>query len=607
MIMTYHRRLTAFAGLVALILGICGPARAQRLDYAGCVAACEAAFPNVVASEKTCVQTVTAISGELPGLKGFLTGYRCKGRHRKECETWKSIAVEALSQLVQLTSDSSDCRILNSTAIEGWIHIFDTSRACRGDAEVTDFHDLVGKHEDRIGQLNSTARGYTFTLQQMDTSGEYGAHMALCGPGQRPRRYYIWPLLEFNIALEALGQWQSCVSRCKKPTPEQAQLWEIEDRLTALKNELATLVALSDGYRTRREEAARKEVSGVRFPAGCRALFKLRENLTAAQARVDAVSGALARLGVEESYSETIAQELKQQLSDAEAVLSPVTFDAVETACVEEDSESAKLESARRRLLEELLRSESICLKAAGVFDVATSEGEKCEWIGDCSIPLFCKEGLCSGVISVDEVALLLQKARKLRDDGLALELRDEQGLVADSGVFVKRLQTNFESLAAQLDKRGWGKSVGRWKEQFTGELEERMSALEQRIESLASGLADENTRVWAEATLQRLGRGVDRAKTEAERVRQALGQADPVEEPNWLRIRLKDLRNLEGEVKDLENEWAKAADAAAVGQGGGVVLFAVGGAVVLLLVLVSGFLFFRVRRRKRRSGPDSF
>ena len=596
MTMSKTKTLLLASWVFLLAIGLSVEAEAQRLDYDGCVAACEKQFPNILASEASCPLTMTAIRREFPGLKSFLTGYRCTGRHRGECEIWKTAATQALSKLSNLMLDTSDCRTLNAVSIRGWTHHFDTSRACRGDGEVTDFHDIVGQHEARIAKLNETAAGYTYGVERFDLTRDYGDRLPECAPGQKPRAYYVWPILEFFLAFEALPAYQSCVSRCKKPTAEQKALWEIEDRLAKMTRRLDKLAGQRASFKTLREELARENVSGIHFPSACRAFAALQSRLDNITGKVEAVTGVLARLGVEQSYSETVGQDLQEKLGEAEELLATVSFAAVEQACAEEDQRSAELEGTRRQLLEELMRNDSICLRAAGVFDSATSEGEQCNWIGDCSIPLFCREGVCEGEISIDAVSLLLQKARKLKDDGLALELRDETGLIADSGDSLVRLEANMKSLAAQCDKRGWGPSVAGWRDQFAKELEDRMSAVEQRIEVLTTRLGESELGESGRALLRRLGRKVKRTRGEAERLRKALGQADPVEEPSWLRIRLDDLQTLEEEVADMESDLQDALSVEGEEDSG--MVYLLGGAGFLLLLGLLALVFF-VRRKK--------
>ncbi len=585
--------------LLATFLFSSSPA-AARVSYDVCVDRCEAAFPNVVDSEKSCAATITDIHFDLGKVRDFLQEkHRCRGRFRKTCKAWKENAIASLERLSTLTLESSDCRELDAAAIRTEVALFDGIHSCRGDKIVTDIHDLLGHKASYLNQLNALGTRYKFGSERFGMGPDDGGRSPVCDYGQKPRRYYVWPLLQFYLALDSVGAWQSCMSKCRKPTPAQLHLWKVEERFYALK---ATLKELGTEVHRRRNDRRQRRRAEALPDHGCRPFSEAADAVAGLEGTAESAEQRLvALLGSEKPPTRPVTE----LASDVDAVakgLEAIDLDAASEACRREDRKADRLEVRRREILESLALGEPFSLKAVDTFQRAGDRGAPCRWTGECSVPLICTEGACRGAITVQDLGGLLARADALRGRATAIEITDDKGLHPDGSRRVKEVEQEFARLEAEVGSLGWTDALAAWRKRFDEELDGRIRTLGLRIESALDGAVGRCEAAAADARTgcERRIEKIEDLQPLLEGVTQALEGADPVSGARWVRLKTRDLDAIEERLDDiLEKRAVPVEESAHAGVDPAVA--AVAGGLALLLAVAAVLLH---RRRKRARGP---
>ena len=533
-------------------ISLSGVGARARVSYATCVRRCEEVFPNVVSSEKTCAATIRDIHAEFASIKKFLQKkHKCRGRYRKTCKTWKKKAVASLNRLIALTLNTGDCKALDASGIRQELHIFSPAGACRGDKRTTDFHDLMATSRQRVRQLNGMASRYNFVKDRFDPTKDYQGQRPSCAQGQKPSRYYVWPLLQFYFALEGLTDYQLCMSKCKKPTPTQELLWELEDRFVLLKDRLGAIGADEQTFVKERSES-RSSLPGS--PFSCRALSKTERNLSMLRDGFVAVEKQLQSLLPRQNPAPRQVVELKRAINEVESRSEEIDWVKVREKCRQEDELVKKLLQRKRRIGEEILTSEDFSLKAAAMFESSNGKGKECTSVVDCEVPLLCVEGACRGSISLPAVRLLMEHARRLKDKAAKLNIRSADGLLPNAERGVAALENELALLRKELNGSGWGKAVREWRTRFQSSVKARLDGLEAGIERSRAEFGQLHTLCVPEVK-EECGKQLDELALlaeEVQRIRETLGTIDPVSGPTWVQIRVQDMERAEARYVEL-------------------------------------------------------
>ncbi len=382
--------------LLLLLLSAPQLMAAPRIDYNQCMADCETAFPNVVQSETSCAHTLTSIHYDMGPLRDFLlSDHRCRGRFRKACMAWKKQAIGALERLSSLTLGSHDCRSLDAQAIASESAIFDAIISCRGDGKVTDFHDLLGRKRSYINKINAKQPRYKVTLRRFGTTPGEGGRSPQCSPGDKPRAYYLWPLLQFRNALVALAPYQHCISQCRKPTEGERALWHLEETfpglMRAVKARAAAGQVALDKHLAGRVRQGLPDVPCHAITVELELSRKRVERLQLAQAR-------LAALLALDRPPEPAVEALVAEVTAVAAAHDVLEWGRVKQECLKVDASASLLDEKRHAILVALALGDPFSLKAVETFRFAGKRGAACQWTGECQVPLQCQDKTCQGI-----------------------------------------------------------------------------------------------------------------------------------------------------------------------------------------------------------------
>ena len=173
------------------------------------------------------------------------------------------------------------------------------------------------------------------------------------------------------------------------------------------------------------------------------------------------------------------------------------------------------------------------------------------------------------------------------------MKIHDERGLVREAENGVKKLETRLAQARKELATLGWDEAVADWRATYKKELPARLETLEADIQALIEehkpGEGEKQPRKCRRA-LEDLHKNLEAL----ERLREALGDADPAARAKWVRLKSRDADEIREEMEEAEDklEVCRHQDDEGIPTW---LLWAAGG---LLVLLAAAALLLFLRRR---------
>jgi len=560
-------------------------------EYDQCVEGCRGKFTPVVETEKSCEETLGLIHKELKAILTLLNSpAACKGRNRGACKDFLDYAQPALEKLIANTLDTSDCLKLDAKAIQDELWLFDTQKACKGDGTFTDLHDFFGAKRLLVEELNQSGVKYIYVKQAFDPYDDFHGHKPECEMGMRPARSHFWPIFQFYLALDSLMAYQACMPSCRPPTEREKRLWSLQEQISKLQ---ALLGPLSGQLTVAAQERDKRLVADYGYAFPCRAFVRSAKEFGQHEESLERFSRTIESLLADPEREAVRLDELEKEASLINGALREDLVDKLSQQCSDEDARAVKLMERKRTVVDTILRGDTFCIDAAKAFVARGERGSECEWIGECNIPLTCKNGKCQGDVSVSDVKGVLSEAKTLAEEGLQLKLHDKRGLVHKADKLVRKLEKSLDEARGKLADLGWDEAVARWRSTYKKELPERLVALEQAIKALI----EEHEPEEGEELPRKCRRAVKdlHESVEAlEGLREALGDADPAARAKWVRLKSRDADEIREEMEEAAENLEACGQTEEAGSSAWILW---GGGALLLLAAAALFLFLRRRK----------
>jgi hypothetical protein len=580
---------------LALALAQSAPAAAQgdqQAAYQGCLDNCVEKFANVLDSEKCCEETIKKINHDLNFMNNLLSrNDLCVGRNRGACKDFLEYARPAVEKVLAHTLDVSNCMEADAKALQDELWLFDTAKACKGDGTFTDLHDFLVAKKVFIEDFNSNGPNYAMDRRMFDAYDDFHGHRPDCLSGARPSLSHVFPLFEFYLALDSLLAYQACLPSCRAPTENEKRIWAMEEILGKVRSQTDSLaIALQAKQATRTQDLM--DELGTSFP--CRPFSKSLVEVKANREVLTRLEVALREFQLAPAENAGKLDQFQREVNQLGASVKASQIIEIEEACTAEDALAKQLLERKRKVVDKVLRGETFCFEAARVFSQLGEPKAACEWLGDCNMPLLCKQGSCTGKVSVSAVRSLLDRVKALADQGLQMKVHDEQGLIKNAQRQIHDLEKDVAEAELELQKHNWQEAVATWRAAYREEVPAQLAQLSQRIEEVVT--EDAANQEDISRACKRAYRKVGVLAENLTGLQEALGDPDPVLRAKWVRLKSRDAVSLQEDLDELKGDIEAACDTPAEG-GSKTVIYAVGGAILMLLLGLIGF--FIIRRRK--------
>ncbi len=572
-----------------------------RIDFDSCVRKCDSGLVKVADTEKGCIETLGFIVGDLEKVAEVFRGSDlCNWRRKSVCEDFRKVVVPALDQLTTLLRGVEDCRKVDFKQVAGLLWTLELKTACKGDGVFTDLHDYLTARPPSIARINGLQTHYVFSREPLPSDGDLFGHMPSCDEGIRPSSHYIWPLLSFHRALASIGEWQTCMSGCRKPTDLEKRLWKLEEQVNQVRLELdSTAEAARTGIEARR--TALLQGHTTYFP--CTPFTTLEADLKEHAQSLDRFTETISNMLLTPDATDTRIADLEAEAEQLAVSVRANNFEMVREACAKEDARAETLRQRKRVAVDTVLRSEAFSIEAADTFIGLAGAESKCDWTGECDIPLRCSQGTCQAKVTLQQVRPILDSARRTADKGLKLALHDDKGLNPAAESQLDRIEKEIETGRQELAGMGWPEAVEAWRRDYAQSLTTRIQALLTQSDATLgsySGEAGETLGPTCRKKVSTLRR--DAADLRA--LQGALGNPDPVAGPSWVSLKAADLARISAAVSASTRDLTDNCQIDAP-EGTPIWLFAAGGAVLLAVAALVAWMVFRRSRRER--GREGF
>jgi len=593
-------RAWCLAALCTVVLGVSPAGAEPRMDFDGCVRKCDAGLVKVADTEKSCIETLRFVVGDLEKVtEAFRGSDLCNWRRKSVCEDFRKVVVPALDQLTTLLRDIDDCRKVDSKQVAGLLWTLELKTACKGDGVFTDLHDYLTARPPSIARINGLQTHYVFSREPIPTDGDLFGHMPSCDEGIRPSSHYIWPLLSFHRALASIGDWQTCMSGCRKPTDLEKRLWKLEELVNQVRLELdATAEAARAGVEARRTALLHGHTTF--FP--CTPFSRLEADLKEHAQALDRFTETISNMLLTPDATDTRIAELEAEAEQLAVSIRANNFDIVKEACAKEDARAEKLRQRKRAAVDTVLRSQAFSIEAADTFVGLSGALTPCDWTGQCNIPLTCRDGACKAGVTLDRVRPILASARRTADKGLKLALHDDKGLNPEAATQLDRIEREIETGRQDLAALGWPDAVEAWRHDYASSLTGRIQALLTESDATLASFSGEAGEALPPACRKKVST-LRRDAADLRALQGALGNPDPVAGPSWVSLKAADLARISDAIAASSNDLTQTCRIEA-GEGfptwG---LAAAGGGVLLLVVGLAAWFLWQRSRRERGAG----
>jgi len=531
-----------------ILLAVCGgPAGAEpRMDFDSCVRKCDAGLVKISDSEKDCVETLRFVAGDLEKVAEVFRGSDlCNWRRKSVCEDFRKVVVPALDQLATLLRGLQDCRKLDCKQVAALLWVLELKTACKGDGVFTDLHDYLTARPPSIVRINGLQTHYVFSREPLPPGDDMFGHLPSCDEGIRPSSHYVWPLLGFYRTLAAVGEWQTCMSGCRKPTDLEKRLWRLEELVNQVRIELDTTAeAARTGFEARRTALLQGHTTF--FP--CTPFTRLEADLKEHAQSLDRFTETISNMLLTPDGTDTRITDLEAEAEQLAAAVRANNFELVRTACLEEDDRAGQLRQRKRTAVDTVLRSEAFSIEAADTFVGLAARGDKCDWTGECDIPLLCGNGTCGAQVTLAQVHPILDKARKTADRGLKLALHDDKGLNPTAEPELDRIEKEIETRRQELAAMGWPQAVEAWRHAYADSLTGRIKTLLSQADATLTDFSGKGGESLAPDCRKKVST-LRRNAADLRALQGALGNPDPVAGPSWVSLKAADLARISAAV----------------------------------------------------------
>ena len=585
--------------LLSVLLLIPSTAAAFVTDaqYGKCVRVCERKFQAVHPDDQDCDDALRIIRGDLSKLRAYLRSRKvCSGRHQRECRALKGQVTSSVARLNSLIGTNPDCLELDYDAIHKELWWLDIASSCRGDKAYTDIHDLMAKRLRDLRLITALGTHYELVRQRIRRHPEYKSFWPVCGRGTQPNRDYIWPFLEFLVALESIGDVQSCMATCRPPTQQERTLEDLLGRLPQLEESVKEVSEVIAQVRRARGDRIRQRL--VRdFP--CPRLDAVAGMVVDMAVSITTLREKSAVLESQEPPGVDAVNDMVRLAVEARRGLDALDLSEVVRICQREEERATSLEAERQRMIRSVMRGGSFSVEAARRFDDLAASGEECQWTTECQIPLRCEDGQCAGAVTLADALPLLQEGEQIGRKARELAIVTAQGLDSESVERLERLSADQRGLRGRLDGVGWPGALETWRRAFVEDLGRQLEATRmdaaEAVSRYGTGRCDHSIEPAACATVVE---GLRNAIEDVGDLRNVVGDGDPIRDPTWVRLRVDDLHDLRRRVVQLSGDLETASIPAPVSSRSSLPVPLLGGLALLAAVGAGGLIVLRRRRR---------
>jgi hypothetical protein len=567
--------------------------------YAACVQECEGRFRKVHPDDPGCDEGLRRLRGDLSKLRLYLRSRKiCSGRHRRECRALKGQVTGSVARLAALIGPNPVCLDIDHDAIRKELWWLDIAHSCQGDKDYTDIHDLMAKRPVDLRRVTEMGTHYELVRTSIRRHPEYKAFWPSCEGPSKPNRDYIWPLLEFQVALESVGDVQACMATCRAPTQQERALGDLLERLPQLEGAVREVSEALAPVREARDERIRQRL-GVVLP--CSPLDTFARRVADLAVSVGTLREKSAALEAQEPPGAGAVDDLVRLARETRRGLDALDLSEVTRRCRREEERAISLEVERQRMIRSVMRGGSFSVEAARRFDDLAAPGAECRWTTECRMPLRCADGRCAGAVTLADALPLLQEAEQIGRQARELAVVNTRGLDPAAVDRLEALSVEQRGLQARLEDYGWTAALRTWRDGFIEDLDRQLdvtrAAASEAVEGLEPGLCEGS--VEPDACAAAID-GLRDAIKDVGDLRSAAGDGDPIRDPTWVRLRVDELHHLGRRVAqlraDLGTAGAPAPKTASRGGALPVVLFS----CLALLAAGGGGGLFLIRRRRR-------
>lgn len=541
--------------LVALLLVISpkhGAAYVTEADYSKCQKACEARFRPILPNETNCEKTLKQIRHDLIVVRNYLrTKKICRGRHRKKCQTFKKKAIRSLGILTTVLGNARNCKSMDVTTVSSNVWPLDILHACQGDNDYTDLHDLMAPRVRVLRRITAQGTNYELTRERISRHPEYKPVWPQCKGRLRPARYYIWPLFEFLLALESVGEAQTCLAACRPPTPQERTLEKLPDQVDELSAGVSALARDLNRLTKERSDRLRADFGTV-FP--CSQLTDMCLEVEAVARELDGLQKEVYGLTKLNPPSQSGVTRAVHRAARFKRRVEGIGLTAMEEACISQEKLARKLVNERRQIQRTVTQKGGISPGGARRFDDLGKAGDDCDWTTECCVPLVCENGHCEGETSLREVLPLLTEVERVAQSAREIVIFTEAGFDRKVEEDLKNLATERRKLLSRLAGFGWTSAVQAWRVSYADHLSQQIEVVKaQAVSVLAEAEADhEAWTVPGSACVDAISALKDITE-DMGRVRGRVGDGDPILDPTWVRRQTDDVRALSARIDELK------------------------------------------------------
>ncbi len=573
-------------------------------DYQECQKACDLRFRPILPTETNCDKALQEIRSDLIVIRNYLrTKKVCRGRHRKKCDAFKKKVILSLGILTPLLGNARGCKSLDVTTARNYLWALDFSHACRGDNDYTDLHDLMAQRGKLLRLVSAKGTNYQLTRERISKHPEYKSAWPQCQGRFRPARFYVWPLFEFLQAVESVGEVQTCLAACRPPTPQERSLEKLLGQVDQLAAVVSTL-ARELGQMT--EERADRLQADFGTIFSCSRLTDSRLAVETAVKDLDALLKDVYALTTQDPPSQSRVTEAVQRAALLKDRLQDIRPNAARDVCIAQEKLARKLVDEKRRVQRTVTQKGSISPSVARRFDDLGKAGDDCDWTTGCCVPLVCEDGHCEGEPSLPEVLPLLAEVERVGRSVGEIAVFTPTGFDRQVEADLRDLSKELNKLQSRLAALGWSSAVQAWGAAYAEDLFQQIKVVEAQAESvLAEAVASRPARTVPGGACAEAISALKGITEDIRRVRDRVGDGDPILDPTWVRLRTDEVRALNTRVDELNQLLTQDCRAAARSTGSAQTPIWLVVGVSLLLALLGLGLWLVLRSRRRRSSPN--
>lgn len=574
-----------------------GAAYVTASTYSRCHKSCKSQFRPVLPGESNCEQALRQIRHDLIIIRTYLRTKRiCRGRHRKKCIAFKGKAIRSLGFLVTAIGGTDSCASLDMPAIRSHLWGLSMLHSCRGDRKYTDLHDLMGRRVRLLGRI--TARGTTYKLsrERITHHPEYKPSWPQCEGRQKPARYYVWPLFEFLLALESVGEMQTCLADCRPPTAQERRLEELLGQLDDLS---VGVGAAAEDLRLLMQARSDRLHSDLGREFECPRLAAVRLEVETLVGELDGLLKAVDSLTILDPPPQSSVSEAVYRTAMLERRVDGIGLSEVQAECIAQEELAKELVRGKRQVLRAVEEMRNLTSGIARRYDDLGKAGEECSWTTDCCVPLICEGGQCTGEISMSDVLPLLAETERIGSEVGKVAIFTESGFDRETGEVLDRYAHDLNKVESRLSGLGWMSAVRRWGKAYAVDLTRQMASVQARNGAILGEVeAIHAASPTPGSSCGELISSLRELSEELGRVKEKVGSNDPVLDPTWVRLRTDDVRIVGRRVAELEQLAANQCRPV-VHSGNSVSRFLWLAAGLILLATVLGLVVVRQVRRR--------